>query len=183
MKKQIDHFNITSIEQAKVLSNELRMKILTLFNDGKPRTAKQVADELGLSPSKIHYHVRELVKVDLLFLYDTNEINGIVEKYYLPIAKDFRIVIKKLETDIEGKQQIINHTLTVFKKQFIEAFKDDLDESLLQVMNLDLSKEDKDELINDLKELSAKWVQKSNKEKGRKNTYGMVLSVFPKEDV
>ena len=120
--KQLEVLDITSFEQAKVLSHELRMRIISQYTRNQvPRTAKQLADQLGLSASKVHYHVRELVKAGLLTLTGTNEVNGIVEKYYLPVAKDFRIVLKEIDTQMEGKQQIINQTLSDFKKGFLQS--------------------------------------------------------------
>ncbi|MDP4085877.1 MAG: helix-turn-helix domain-containing protein [Bacillota bacterium] len=180
MKKQLEQYDITSIEQAKIFSNDLRMKILDQFFDQRPRTAKQVADEMGLSPSKVHYHVRELLKVGLLFLYETKEINGILEKYYLPIAKEFRIILKQLENDVEGKQQIVNHAIGIFKKSIMDSFKDG-EEKLLQIFNLKLSEIERDELINELKDLAKRWEEKSKENSSSKDEYGVLLSVIPKK--
>jgi DNA-binding Lrp family transcriptional regulator len=79
--KQLDYFEVKNLKQAKVLSHDLRMKIINMISDEKPRSAKQIADELGMSASKVHYHVKELVKLELLFLTATKINGGIVEKY------------------------------------------------------------------------------------------------------
>lgn len=179
MKEQLEVYEITTLEEAKVLTNELRMKIFSIYFDQKPRSAKQLADELGLSPSKVHYHIRELVKVGLLFLYDTKEVNGIIEKYYLPIAKDVRILINQLDT--EGKQQIVDKTISDMKKQLLESFDHHPDHSLFRSLNLHLNLTEKQELETELITLMEKWEKriKSREPKGDKN-YGIFISMFAK---
>jgi predicted ArsR family transcriptional regulator len=182
--KQLEVLDITSFEQAKVLSHELRLRIISQYTTNQiPRTAKQLADQLGLPASKVHYHVRELVKAGLLTLTGTNEVNGIVEKYYLPVAKDFRIVLKEMDSQLEGKQQIVNQTLSDFKKGFLQSMTAQAEESMLDMYNLHLTEPEKSELMKELKSLGEKWHQKI---KGRetieeKNLYGVVLSVYKKE--
>ncbi|MGV3466517.1 MAG: ArsR/SmtB family transcription factor [Heyndrickxia sp.] len=179
MKEQMEVYEITTLEEAKVLTNELRMKIFSVYFDQKPRTAKQLADELGLSPSKVHYHVRELVKVGLLFLYDTREVNGIIEKYYLPIAKDVRILINQLDSD--GKQQIVDKTISDMKKQLLQSLESQTNHSLFRTLNLHLHPEEKQELETELITLMEKWEKriKQREPKGEKN-YGILVTLFAK---
>ncbi|MGZ4031516.1 MAG: helix-turn-helix domain-containing protein [Tumebacillaceae bacterium] len=64
---------------------------MKLFFDFEPRTSKQIADQLGLSKSKVHYHVLDLHRVGLLQLVETKEKGGVIEKNYLPIARRIKI--------------------------------------------------------------------------------------------
>lgn len=179
MREQLEVYEITSLEEAKVLTNELRMKIFFIYLDQKPRTAKQLADELGLSPSKVHYHVRELVKVGLLFLYDTKEVNGIIEKYYLPIAKDVRILINKLEG--EGKRQIVGQTISSLRKQLLQSLEKSTDNSLLRTLNLQLNPTEKEELESELHALMEKWEKKIKAREPKGETlYGILVTMFEK---
>ncbi|MED1203307.1 ArsR/SmtB family transcription factor [Heyndrickxia acidicola] len=182
--KQLDVLDITSFEQAKVLSHELRRRILSQYTDNQvPRTAKQLADQMNLPASKVHYHVRELVKAGLLGLTGTNEVNGIVEKYYLPVAKDFRIVLKDMDTQLEGKQKIINQTLTEFRKGFLQAMAEEAENSMLDVYHLHLTASEKEELTKEIKSLGEKWHQKVKERETdeMKSQYEIVLSVYKKE--
>lgn len=86
---------LNTLEQIKAISNPYRMDILKSFarNLKQPWSVKMIADELGETPSKLHYHIKELEKNGILEIVDTREINGIIEKYYLPTAE--QIVIEK----------------------------------------------------------------------------------------
>jgi predicted ArsR family transcriptional regulator len=182
--KQLEVLDITSFEQAKVLSHELRRRILSEYTANQvPRTAKQLADRLNLPASKVHYHVRELVKAGLLALTGTNEVNGIVEKYYLPVAKDFRIVLNEMDTQLEGKQKIINQTLSEFKKGFLQAMAAEAENSMLDVYHLQLTASEKAELTKELKSLGEKWHQKvkERETEEKKEQYEIILSVYRKE--
>lgn len=70
----------------------MRINILLAFGEAKEApTVKQIAVKMGEVPAKIHYHVKELVRINVLELVSTKEKSGILEKYYLPTAKNFRI--------------------------------------------------------------------------------------------
>jgi DNA-binding transcriptional ArsR family regulator len=68
----------------------LRLRIIELLQM-KPMTVTQLGEELGEAPAKVHYHVRELEKVGLLFLVERREKGGILEKYYQPIAREISV--------------------------------------------------------------------------------------------
>jgi DNA-binding transcriptional ArsR family regulator len=169
-------FQITSYEQAKVISNKLRMKILHIFDDEIPRTSKQLADILGLPASKVHYHVRELAKVGLLELNKTQEKGGIIEKYYLPIAKGYRICLDE-EPSTEGGEKSTRYILlkTLFEEyqdSYLEAeekmeFSEIKKEStvlkpFLKLSTLYLSFEDQSEFYQELELFLQKWSMISN---------------------
>ncbi|MBS4172930.1 helix-turn-helix domain-containing protein [Bacillus sp. FJAT-49736] len=178
MQEQLEVYEITTLEEAKILTNELRMKIFSVYFDQKPRTAKQLADELNLSASKVHYHIQELVKAGFLFLYDTNEVNGIMEKYYLPIAKDFRILINQL--DIDGRQQIVDRTLSDMKKQLLQSINQN-NTNVFRTLHLHLNQNEKEELEKELISIMEKWEKriKEREPKGEKG-YGVLVSMFAK---
>lgn len=86
----LEQYTIRDIKQLKALSHPARVKILN-YLQAKPMTAKQLADQFGEEPAKTSYHVKQLLKVGLVELVQTRTTqNGIIEKYYQSIAKDFQ---------------------------------------------------------------------------------------------
>jgi DNA-binding transcriptional ArsR family regulator len=83
-------FEVTELEQLRVLADPLRMRILNnLFQE--PLTVKQVADRLELPATKLYYHVSELERIGLVKVVKTRVKSGIVEKYFQTVAGTIRI--------------------------------------------------------------------------------------------
>ncbi len=125
----LEQFIISDIKQLKALSHASRVKILSSLAE-KPMTAKQLADQFGEEPAKTSYHVKQLLKVGLVELKFTRETqNGIVEKYYQAIAKEFQ-TDPYLARQPEGR----NHLETGFlrelnrvQSEFVRAYRSDLE--------------------------------------------------------
>ncbi|MFQ3568342.1 MAG: winged helix-turn-helix domain-containing protein [Aggregatilineales bacterium] len=83
-------FVITSLETLKVFSDPLRQQIIETLLDG-PRTVKQIAAELNISPNKLYYHVNLLEAHSLIQVTDTRIVSGIIEKQYRASARHFAI--------------------------------------------------------------------------------------------
>ena len=82
------YFVIDTPEQLKVLSDPLRIRLLTTIIV-KEATGKQLGDEFQMSASKLHYHLRELENNGLAEIARTEEKNGIVQKFYRAVAIDY----------------------------------------------------------------------------------------------
>jgi DNA-binding transcriptional ArsR family regulator len=127
----LESYTISDIKQLKALSHTSRVKILSSLAE-KPMTAKQLADQFGEEPAKTSYHVKQLLKVGLVELKFTRETqNGIVEKYYQAIAKEFQ-TDPYLARQPEGR----NHLETGFLRElnktqsdFLRAYRIDLERS------------------------------------------------------
>jgi len=125
----LEQYIISDIKQLKALSHASRVKILSSLAE-KPMTAKQLADQFGEEPAKTSYHVKQLLKVGLVELKFTRETqNGIVEKYYQAIAKEFQ-TDPYLARQPEGR----NHLETGFlrelnrtQSEFVRAYRADLE--------------------------------------------------------
>ncbi|HYG57175.1 MAG TPA: winged helix-turn-helix domain-containing protein [Symbiobacteriaceae bacterium] len=125
----LEQYTISDIKQLKALSHASRVKILTSLSD-KPMTAKQLADLFGEEPAKTSYHVKQLLKVGLVELKFTRETqNGIIEKYYQAIAREFQ-TDPYLARQPEGR----NHLETGFLRElnktqsdFLRAYRSDLE--------------------------------------------------------
>ena len=79
---------ITDIEKLKVISDPLRIGILTTLGTEK-KNSRQLAKLLKINRTKIHYHLNILEENNFIEVVDTDSINGIVQKYYLPTAQAF----------------------------------------------------------------------------------------------
>lgn len=92
-----DSYVLKDLEQIKALADPLRLKIYKALC-GPPRTTKQVAEELGESPTKLYRHVNLLAKLKLIKLIKTQRNRGTVEKYYQAVAQDLEIDRKVFST-------------------------------------------------------------------------------------
>lgn len=111
---------LTTLEEIKVFSDPYRLQILTCFKQfGEPATVKQIADEMGEVPAKVHYHVKKMEKVEILELIYTKEINGIIAKYYRPTAESFSIKNSNIESPMF--EQFLNKTQTTVSNLYDES--------------------------------------------------------------
>ncbi len=74
--------------QIRALSNPERVRILALLIE-RPGTAKQVADWMGATRGRVHYHIKELEKAGLVEITTKVESGGVMEKYYRAVARNF----------------------------------------------------------------------------------------------
>ena len=82
-------YTLTDLEQIKVLADPLRVQLLEAFC--QERTTKQVADLLGEKPTRLYHHVEAMERVGLIELSRTRQNRGTLEKYYLAVARAFRV--------------------------------------------------------------------------------------------
>ena len=79
---------ITDIESLKAISDSLRINILLSLKD-VPMSGQEIAKAIDINRSKIHYHLNELEKHGFIEVAKTEVKNGIIQKFYLPVAKAF----------------------------------------------------------------------------------------------
>ncbi|MEZ5974586.1 MAG: helix-turn-helix domain-containing protein [Planctomycetota bacterium] len=79
---------LQSVSRISCLANELRLKILGTLANG-PRTASQVAAELGEPATLIHYHMKRLLDADLVreVAVAAESKGRASERYYLALAR------------------------------------------------------------------------------------------------
>jgi DNA-binding transcriptional ArsR family regulator len=87
--RQAASLTLSDLNQAKVLADPLRLRILEELCTAE-RTTKQVAQRLGEKPTKLYHHVQALERVGLIRLARTRQNRGTIEKYYLAVAKQIR---------------------------------------------------------------------------------------------
>lgn len=127
----LEQYMISDIKQLKALSHASRVRILQTLSD-KPMTAKQLADQFGEEPAKTSYHVKQLLKVGLVELVFTRETqNGIVEKYYQAIAREFQTdpYLARRPEGRNHKETSFLKDLTQAQSAFLRAYRSDLEKN------------------------------------------------------
>jgi DNA-binding transcriptional ArsR family regulator len=182
-------YDVTEPEALKSLAIPERVKILELFEDLEPRTAKQIATELGENAARLHYHVKELVRVGLLEQVDTRVKGSIVEKYYQPVAKVIQV---KLQVMIEENAQQLSdimftpfrtteqdllRTLNRFVESDVDVRKEYKDTFAYNLTEFYLNQEERNQLVEELSAILQKYKGLKNTENRRKFKFFDVL--FP----
>jgi DNA-binding transcriptional ArsR family regulator len=98
-----DVYTLKTLDQVKVLADPLRVRILESLCE--ERTTKQVADFLGERPTKLYHHVDALEKAGVIRLTRTRQNRGTLEKYYLAIARAFRMDPQIFSATPRGKKE------------------------------------------------------------------------------
>ncbi|QBD79382.1 ArsR family transcriptional regulator [Ktedonosporobacter rubrisoli] len=94
-----EYYSIERLDQLRAISDLLRLRIIDLLRE-RSMTVTQLGEILSMAPGRVHYHVRELEKVGLLQLAETREKGGVLEKYYLPIAREIDVASGLLLSDV-----------------------------------------------------------------------------------
>ena len=105
---------LTDLEAVKAIADPLRSQIIEVLSPA-PMTINQIAEKLGLAPSKLYYHVNMLEKHGFLKVVDTTLRGNIIEKHYWITAYDYDIEKDLLNFNVttpDGKENIINMFLT-----------------------------------------------------------------------
>ncbi|WP_420631615.1 helix-turn-helix domain-containing protein [Candidatus Leptofilum sp.] len=116
---------IEELEMLKVISDPLRTQILEILIF-QPATVKQLADKLGLAPSKLYYHVNMLEKAGFITVVETRMVANMQEKYYRAVANSFQLDESLLTFHTDTGRDTINTMLN----SIMDATKDDILRSL-----------------------------------------------------
>jgi DNA-binding transcriptional ArsR family regulator len=104
-----DTLIIHDLETLKVIADTLRTQILEALVH-ESLNVRQVAERLGLSPSKLYYHVNLLEKHGLIRVVDIRVVANIIENIYRATASNIEIDPELLSFKAEGGKENI-HTL------------------------------------------------------------------------
>lgn len=103
---------LETLDQLKAISDSLRMEMITHLVK-EEYTGKQLATLLSLSPSKVHYHLKELEHYGFVEVVRTEEKNGIVQKFFRAKAYDFKVsdaLLPSIKEDTMLLQEVmLNH--------------------------------------------------------------------------
>ncbi|MBT8065677.1 MAG: helix-turn-helix domain-containing protein [Gammaproteobacteria bacterium] len=81
-------FKIRDLEQVRLLSDPLKLRILQAFAEGA-KTTKQVAGELDESITKLYRHVDALQDAGLLIVASEQQKRGTIERTFRAVAERF----------------------------------------------------------------------------------------------
>lgn len=113
---------LKSLEEINIVSDPTRLKIIMTLGT-TPKTAQDLSDAMGVSRSKVHYHLKILEENGIIEVVDTELINGITQKYFLPVAKAFvpdsEIFNKNLKEELSSFK-IPSKSYGSFKKELYE---------------------------------------------------------------
>lgn len=83
---------IRDLETLKLVSDPLRLRLLEIARE-EPVTAKEMASRVGVSQTRLYYHIKLLEEHGLLEIASTRLVSGIVEKRYRTTA--YRLSVDK----------------------------------------------------------------------------------------
>ena len=122
--KEKKSFRIKDLETLRSLSDPLRVQIIELLVDDL--TVKQVAEKLGLAPSKLYYHFNTLEKLGLIEIAETRMVANMVEKVYRSNADMLDVDPALFKFSKDGENESLNMTIT----STFDATRDDMIRSL-----------------------------------------------------
>ncbi|MGY0693633.1 ArsR/SmtB family transcription factor [Virgibacillus sp. FSP13] len=94
---------LTTHNQLKALGDPLRAEMMMHLIE-KPYTGQQLAEAMNIPRGKMHYHLKELEKNNLIEMIKTEEKNGIIQKFYQSVSGSFTISEKLLPHQDEINQ-------------------------------------------------------------------------------
>lgn len=181
--------------EIRVALDHYRMKIMMVYNhEGKPLTVKQIADIMGDAHSKVHYHVKRLIGINLLELDHTKNINGIIAKYYRPRYSSVRMpaanaINKKKVNELAyknnsnyGRFAYLSNSFREDIQKYIDNVQESIDSKALELsmskQTLYMTEKEAEDLIDGVFNLIGKYVKKEDtKINKNKSDYTGLLGV------
>ncbi|HKY54670.1 MAG TPA: winged helix-turn-helix domain-containing protein [Anaerolineales bacterium] len=124
-EKTSKQFHIKDLETLRAVSDPLRIQIVELLTS-ENLTVKQVAEKLGLAPSKLYYHFGALEKLGVIGVAETRMVSNMVEKVYQSNADQLDVDPSLLKFSKEGD----NETFGILISSTIDATREDIIRSL-----------------------------------------------------
>lgn len=126
-------------EDIKMVFDPFRRKIVEIYiKSNESMTAKQVADKLGEAPAKVNYHIKKLVNYGTLILERTENINGIIAKFYKSVYDSILFKGTELSKDVYLSQ---SSYIEKAYKELSTRFQHDLKQHLDLVANSSTSEQ------------------------------------------
>lgn len=97
-----------------VKSTNIRQAIINVLTD-IPLSASEISEKIGFPQEKIYYHIKALVSTGIIYVHDTEIINGIYKKKFLKTSA--KQAAEKIKPDTNGK----NDLLPVIRDETIET--------------------------------------------------------------
>lgn len=171
-KKDKKIFIANTAKEIKMIYDPYRLRILKTFHDCDTElTVKQMAVKLDEAPNKVHYHVKKLYDFGVLELVRTENINGIIAKYYKSAyngyiigteGKSKEVLNAKEDALMNNLDDAVNHFKTDMIS-YINLVAEQGQEAKrgLQIgyIKLYMTKEEKEEYVKETKKLFEKYLK------------------------
>jgi len=118
-------FQIKDLETLRAVSDPLRVQIVEVLT-AQNFTVKQVAEKLGLAPSKLYYHFATLEKLGLIEVAETRMVANMLEKVYTSSADVLDVDPSLFKFSKEGENEPMNMAVT----SVIDSTREDILRSL-----------------------------------------------------
>jgi DNA-binding transcriptional ArsR family regulator len=104
--QRADIFTIANLETLRMLTDPLRMRLMSAFADQPetPQTVKKLASQLEVRPTRLYYHVNLLEEHGLIKVASSRVVSGIIEKSYIPAARSINIDQELLKVSPAGRE-------------------------------------------------------------------------------
>lgn len=113
----MDRLVLHTAEAIETYIHPFRAKIMRVMREtGRPMTVKEIADAMGQTAARIHYHVQKLLAIDVLRLDHTRLVNGIVAKYYTFAYETVALDVP--DDDAEKKEELNERLLWEYSRIF-----------------------------------------------------------------
>lgn len=90
--QRMDTIVLSGKRELDIYMNPQRQNLIRQMQiTGVPMTPKQISDQLGISPSSVQHHLRQLVELGLVVLDHTESIHGITASFYRVLPKTVQI--------------------------------------------------------------------------------------------
>jgi len=185
---------ITDLDTLKVVSDPFRVQILEALVH-KPQTVNQVAEKMGVSSSKLYYHINLLEKHGLIQVVDTTIHGNIIEKHYWVTALDIRLdenlccfgtpeeqdnVTTLMVVPIETTREDIIRSLEARRFALDQGAEKHPREGMIYREVSNLSDKQANEFITRLKALAKEFEAATNQESGEDiQTHALTIAFYP----
>lgn len=176
-------------EMVKSLFNPKRVRILRQVGN-KEKTVKGIAEALDDKPSRLYYHVNQLVDQGLLEVVSTKQVGHLTEKYYKAAAVEEYDLSDELvnnNKDFVMKQTLVqvNRAIEALETSIENGSVEDLDKITGQasILQAELTNEEWHKLNAEIRKLIHEWEERSGKDgKENKQTISYILMSYVDEE-
>ena len=97
MSEPLNYLEIEDIEVFRALNNPTRFRILRQLTE--PRSIREVAETMGVPPTRLYYHFNMLEEVGAIRVVETRKVGAMLQKVFQVVARGFRPSPKLIEGD------------------------------------------------------------------------------------
>lgn len=119
--KPLPFYQIEDLDTLRTLADPLRTQIYEILL-AEPANVREVAERLGLAPSRLYYHFNLLEKVNLIKVVETRMVGNMVEKFYRAVAYNLDVAPGLLDFQKSELKETLDELLTVS----LDATREDL---------------------------------------------------------